>query len=118
MSGIAVGAAAAAVGAITGVVSAIDQSKKGNKALLMQNVASQIEQRQKVDLEKALQKTNDQNTKLKILADSVANIKSAQTNALLTQNMLKDQADKRNLVIIGIGGGVIVVGALAVLKFA
>jgi 3-dehydroquinate synthetase len=108
----------AAVGALTGVYSAVSQSKQGSKAMLMQNITSQIEQRQKVDLEKALQKTNDQNTKLKILADSVSNIKSAQNNAVLTQAMIKDQADKRNLVIVGIGGGVIVVGALAVLKLA
>lgn len=110
--------AVAVVGAATGVYSAVSQSKQGGKALLMQSVSGQIEQMQKNDLEKALQKTNDQNTKLKILADSVANIKMAQNNVLLSQASMKEQADRKNLLILGLGGGVIIVGAIAVLKLA
>jgi hypothetical protein len=46
----------------------------------------------------------------------------AQQNALISTTIASRQeqakADKRNLIIVGVGGGMIVVGALAVLKLA
>jgi hypothetical protein len=115
-----VATAVAVVGAATGVASAISQGKQGQKALLMQDVASNLDRMQKAELDKALAKQNNENTKIKILADSVANIRIAQQNALIQTTIASQsaqkEADKRNLVIVGIGGGVIIVGALAVLK--
>jgi hypothetical protein len=88
----------------------------------MQNVQSQLDRKQRLDLEKALQKTQSDSTRLKILTDSVANIKIAQQqaliNATITSREEQKKADKRNLIIVGVGGGAIVIGALAVLKFA
>jgi len=122
MSSIVVGDCISAVGAATGVYSAISQGKATQKSMLMQDVASQLDRKQKADLEKALQKTQSDTQRLKILTDSVANIKIAQQQALISTSIAsreeQKKADKRNLVIVGVGGGVIVIGALAVLKFA
>jgi len=122
MSSIVVGVCISAVGAATGVYSAISQGKATQKSMLMQDVASQLDRKQKADLEKALQKTQSDTQRLKILTDSVANIKIAQQQALISTSIAsreeQKKADKRNLVIVGVGGGVIVIGALAVLKFA
>jgi hypothetical protein len=122
MSAAIAGACIAGVGAITGVFSAISQGKAQQEAMAMQDAQSQLDRMQKGQLEKALQKTNSDTQRLKILTDSVANIKMAQQNALISSTIASRQeqakADKRNLLILGVGGGVIVVGALAVLKFA
>ena len=122
MSFIAVGVGISAVGVGTGVFSAISQGKATQKSMLMQDVASQLDRKQKADLEKALQKTQSDSQRLKILADSVTNIKIAQQQALISTTIAsreeQKKADKRNLIIVGIGGGVIVIGALAVLKFS
>ena len=122
MSCVVVGVCISAVGAATGVYSAISQGKATQQGLLMQDVASQLDRKQKADLEKALQKTQSDTQRLKILTDSVANIKIAQQQALISTSIAsreeQKKADKRNLVIVGVGGGVIVIGALAVLKFA
>jgi hypothetical protein len=122
MSAAIAGACIAGVGAITGVFSAISQGKAQQEAMAMQDAQSQLDRMQRGQLEKALQKTNSDTQRLKILTDSVANIKMAQQNALISSTIASRQeqakADKRNLLILGVGGGVIVVGALAVLKFA
>ena len=122
MSALVAGVCISAVGAATGIYSAISQGKATQKSMLMQDVASQLDRKQKADLEKALQKTQSDTQRLKILTDSVANIKIAQQQALISTSIAsreeQKKADKRNLVIVGVGGGVIVIGALAVLKFA
>jgi hypothetical protein len=122
MSAAVIGICVGAVGAATGVFSAISQGKAQQEASAMQDAQSQLERMQKGQLEKALQKTNSDTQRLKILTDSVANIKMAQQNALISTTIASRQeqakADKRNLIIVGVGGGMIVVGALAVLKLA
>ena len=122
MSAAIAGVCVAAIGAATGVFSAINQGKATQQGMLMQDVASQLDRKQKADLEKALQKTQSDTQRLKILTDSVANIKIAQQQALISTSIAsreeQKKADKRNLVIVSVGGGVIVIGALAVLKFA
>ena len=122
MSALIAGVCISAVGAATGIYSAINQGKATQQGMLMQDVASQLDRKQKADLEKALQKTQSDTQRLKILTDSVANIKIAQQQALISTTIAsreeQKKADKRNLIIVGIGGGVIVIGALAVLKFS
>jgi hypothetical protein len=120
MSGIAAGVAI--VGAVTGVISAISSGQQQKKALQAQLNLGQADARNKVDLEKALQRTNSDNTKIKIITDSIANIRSAQSSAIISATLTSRQAsadaEKRNLVIVSVGGGIVLVGALAVLKFA
>jgi hypothetical protein len=59
---------------------------------------------------------------IKIQSDTITNITNAKTNALIQAKIISIQAskdaEKRNLVIVGVGGAVVVVGALAVLKFS
>jgi hypothetical protein len=120
MAGIALGSAI--VGAATGIYSAVTSAQQGQKALDMQFSSGLLDTRTKAEMERALQKSNSDNTRIKILTDSVANIKSAQTSAIInatiqTRQIAKD-TEKKNLVIASVGGGIIIIGALAVYKFA
>lgn len=122
MTGIVAGVVVGAVGAATGIASAINQGVQGKKALLMQRNQGEADLRNRSDLEKALQQTNSNNMQIKILSDSISAIQSAKANAVIQSTIISRQATKdaerRNLVIVGVGGAVVVVGALAVLKFS
>jgi hypothetical protein len=120
MAGIALGSAI--VGATVAIASAVNSAKQGQKALDMQYSSGLLDTRTKAEMERALQQSNSDNTRIKILTDSVANIKSAQTSAIInatiqTRQIAKD-TEKKNLVIASVGGGIVIIGALAVLKFA
>jgi len=116
MSFIAVGSAVVAAG--TAVMQGINNAQSSKESLKLQNIQNQLDLVRQKDLDKATLKVNNDNAKLKILADSVANIKASQQQTLMTAQSLQQQAEKKNLVILGIGGGVIIVGAIAVLKLA
>lgn len=122
MAGITAGIIIGAVGAATGIASAVVQGTQGQKALDMQRTIGELDLRNKANLEKALQKTNSNNMQIKIQADTITNIQNAKNNAIIQATILSRQAskdaEKRNLVIIGVGGSIVVVGALAVLKFS
>jgi len=122
MAGITAGIIIGAVGATTGIVSAVVQGKQGQKSLDMQRSIGELDLRNKANLEKALQKTNSNNMQIKIQADTITNIQNAKNNAIIQATILSRQASKdaerRNLVIVGVGGAVVVVGALAVLKLS
>lgn len=122
MAGITTGVVVGIVGAVTGIASAVSQGKQGQEALRMQQNLGELELRNKANLEKALQKTNSNNMQIKIQADTITNIQNAKLNATIQSTILSRQAskdaEKRNLVIVSVGGAVVVVGALAVLKFS
>jgi hypothetical protein len=118
MSSILIGVAV--VGAVTGIASAVTtgiQEKKKNQAML--NIG-QADQNSQLELNLALAKIKDRTDRLKIYADSVANIKTAQQNALIQAQIIAQQtsadAEKRNLVIVGIGGGAIAIASVFILK--
>jgi hypothetical protein len=112
--------AVAVVSAVTGIASAISSGKAQRDALQMQFNQGQQQLRQEKELTEAQQKIDNKNVKLKILTDSVANIRSAQANAVIQQTIASRQlakdSEKRNLVIASVGGGIILIGALVVLK--
>ena len=118
MSFVATGCAV--VGAVTGVVSAISSGKAQRDALQLQYNQGQLQIRQERELAEAQQKIDNKNTKLKITTDSIANIRSAQAQAVVQQTIASRQlaidSEKRNIIYASVGGGVILVGALVVLK--
>jgi Fe2+ transport system protein B len=112
--------AVAIVSAVTGIASAISSGKAQKDALQMQFNQGQQQLRQEKELTEAQQKIDNKNVKLKILTDSVANIRSAQANAVISQTIASRQlakdSEKRNVIIASVGGGIILIGALVVLK--
>jgi len=120
MAGVIVGAVAAGVGAITGVVGAVSANKRQKEAILQQGQMGYLDLAQKKDLQEALMKTDSANRRIEIATNAVATIRAAQTSAILSSTIASRQAskdaDKRNLVITIVGGGVVLVGALLVLK--
>ena len=110
----------AGVGAVTGIVSAISSGvaeRNKNQAILN---ATQLDQRSNYELNKAMAQAKDKTDRLKIYADSIGNIKTAQQNALIQAQIVAQQtsadAEKRNLVIVSIGGGAIAIASLFALK--
>lgn len=120
MAGVVVGVVTGIVGAVTGVASAISSGKAQRDALQMQFNQGQQQLRQERELSEAQSKIDNKNVKIKILTDSVANIRSAQANAVISQTIASRQlakdSEKRNIVIASVGGGIILIGALVVLK--
>jgi 3-dehydroquinate synthetase len=116
----AVVAIAAAVGAVAGVATAVSSGQQQKRKNLAELNLATLDARNQVDLQKALQKTDDQNAKAKIIADSVTQIKQAQATARIQANIqakaLQQEADKKNTIIITIGGGVVLLGAILVLR--
>jgi predicted amino acid dehydrogenase len=110
----------AVVGAVTGIASAVSggmQEKKKNQAMLN---ATQVDQRSQLELNMAMAKMKDKTDRLKIYADSIGNVRTAQQNALIQAQIIAQQtsadAEKRNLVIVGIGGGAIAIASVFILK--
>jgi hypothetical protein len=122
MSGLIAGAVASGIGAVTGVISAINASDAQERALTQQFVAGQQQIRNDKTLQEALMKANSDDARMKILADSTSMIYSAKITALVSGQLnaqaLQKTTEQKNLVITSIGGGIILVGSLAVLKFA
>ena len=108
------------VGAVTGIVSAISSGtaeRNKNQAILN---ATQLDQRSQYELNKAMAQSKNKTDRLKIYADSIANIKTSQQNALIQAQIVAQQtsadAEKRNLVIVSIGGGAIAIASIFALK--
>jgi hypothetical protein len=108
------------VGAVTGIASAISgglAERNKNQAVLN---ATQLDQRSNYELNKAMAQAKDKTDRLKIYADSIGNIKTAQQNALIQAQIVAQQtsadAEKRNLVIVSVGGGAIAIASLFALK--
>jgi hypothetical protein len=118
MSGLISGAVCAGIGAVTGIVSAINGADAQERALAMQFSQTALNLRTQKDLEEAKMKLNNDTEFLRIYADTSANIIKAHDNAKIQADALLKATDKKNLVITSVGGGIIVIGALAVLKFA
>jgi hypothetical protein len=110
----------ASVGAVTGIASAISTGVSEKKKNLAQLNLGQLDQRTQSELNRAMAKAQNNNDKNKIYADSIANVRVAQQNALIQSQIVAQQtsadAEKRNLVIVSIGGGAIVIGSLFILK--
>ena len=112
----------AGIGTAVGIASAISSGNQQKKAIQNQNDIAMTQLQNQKLLDEATLRANNVNTKNKIIADSLVAIRSNQQNALIqytlqAQQMSKD-AEKRNLVYLAIGGGVILVGSIAVLKIA
>lgn len=112
----------ASIGAVVGVASAVNSGVQGKKAIKNQQQVAQQQLRNQKLLDEATIRTNNLNTRNKIIADSLVSIRTNQQNAIIqatinAQQIAKD-TEKKNLVYLAIGGGIIVVGSIAVLKLA
>lgn len=118
MAGILIGTAI--VGAVTGIASAISGGVAQSNANRIALNLGQSDQRNQMELNMAMLQAQKQTDRLKIYADSIANIRSAQQNAVIQAQITAQQtsadAEKRNLVIVAIGGGAIAITSLFVLK--
>jgi hypothetical protein len=120
MSALIAGVCISAIGAATGIISAVNGNKLQKKAILQQGQLGYADLAQKKELEKALIKTNSADKRIEILANGVATIRSAQTTSILNATIISraasKDADKKNTLIAVIGGGVVLLGAVFVLK--
>lgn len=120
MSAVIAGVCVAAVGAATGIVGAVSGNKRQKEAIEQQGQLGYAELAQKKELETALMKTQSADKRIEILANATATVRAAQTTAILNSTIISraasKDADKRNTLIAVIGGGVVLLGAVFVLK--
>jgi hypothetical protein len=120
MSAIIAGVAVGAVGAVTGIVGAVSGNKRQKESILQQGQLGYADLAQKKELETALMKTQSADKRIEILANATATVRAAQTTAILNSTIISraasKDADKRNTLIAVIGGGVVLLGAVFVLK--
>jgi hypothetical protein len=112
----------ASVGAATGIVSAVVSGNQGAKSIRINAAIQQQQLAQQKSLDEAILRANNSNTKLKLLADTIVNIRTSKENAVRQARIVNEQSakdtEKKNLIILGVGGGIILVGAIAVIKLA
>jgi len=109
-------AVGAAVGAAVGIATAVNGGIAQKKAMQKQSNAQAYDSLNQVELQKALNKATDQQAKMKIIADTQANIIATKEASKIQAKELAKTAEQRNLVIMSVGGGIVLVGALMVLK--
>jgi len=112
MSGLATAIAGVVVTA-AGVVNSGVQQRNMNQAMINNAVS---DTRNQQELQKAIAKQTDARAKDKIIADSQANIIATQKVAQLQVKQMAKSAQERNLAIITIGGGVVLLASVYVLK--
>lgn len=122
MSAVVVSACAAVIGAGTGIVSAINGNKAQQKALEAQDRQAKLELRTNADLQQMQMQMQSDDNRFKALLDSKSNmysaILSASLNAQIVSKSASEDAEKKNLILISIGGGVVLLGAVVVFKIA
>jgi hypothetical protein len=111
---------AASVGAAAGLASAISGGIAQSNANRIALNTTQLGQRTESELARALAEKQNKTQQLKIYADSILNIRTAQQQALIQAQITAQQtsadAQKRNLIIVSIGGGAIAITSLFVLR--
>jgi hypothetical protein len=113
-------AISAGVGGATGIASTVAQVTDAKKRREFEQKFAFLDARQRAALERELQSTNNSNEKLKILSNAAANIRSAQSSAILssqiTSKALAKSSSDRTLAIAVIGGAAIILGAIVLIK--
>lgn len=110
------GIATAVGGLVITAAGAINSGIQQKKALQTQANAQAFESMSQLELQRAVNKATDQQAKMKIIADSQANIIASKEAAKIQAKELSKSAEQRNMVIMSVGGGIVIVGALIMLK--
>lgn len=109
-------AVGAAVGAAVGIATAVNggiQQRNVNQAMINAGIS---DTRNQQELQKAIAKTTDARAKDKIISDSQANIIASQRVGQLQVKEMQRASQEKNLAIITIGGGVVLLASVFVLK--
>lgn len=106
MSVAAVGAIVGAVTAVAGVGIQAGAASKANKFAQTQASLNNLTAEQ---LNNAQMAANDRNAKIKIIADTVANVKATQAATAIQMKQTAQMADTKNKIILTLGGGVILI---------
>ena len=116
----AVVAVAAGVGAAAGIYTAVTAGKQGKQAIQNQANQAAIDSQNNYELQKAMIAAQSADAKLKVYADTLSNIRAAQVSAIIQSRNMAAQAQKaandRNLLLITLGGGVILMTSVIYLK--
>jgi len=107
---------AGSIGAVTQIASTVASIQDQNKRRQFEQNLALLDNKQRNDLEKQLQKTNNVNARIQILTNAVAQIRSAQSTALITSKVQAKTQSERTLAIVVLGGAVVLIGAVLLLK--
>jgi hypothetical protein len=104
------------VEALATVATTISQIQDTNKRREFEQNLAMLDNKQKLDLERALQKTNSVNKRMEILFNAVSQIRSAQTSSILSSTITAKAQKERTLAIAVVGGAVAILIAVILIK--
>lgn len=105
-----------AVAVASTVATTVSQIADANKRRQIESNLSLLDNKQRYDLEKKLQATNNVNQRIQILVGAVAQIRSAQSTAILSSTIQAKAKKERTLAIVIVGGAIAVLLAVVLLK--
>lgn len=104
------------VQALATIATTVNQIQDVNKRREFEQNLSLLDNKQRNDLEKALQKTNSVNKRMEILFNAVANIRSSQTSAILSSTITSKAQRERTIAIAVVGGAIALLIAVILIK--
>lgn len=120
MSMAAISAGASAASSLVSIAGTVAQIKDTNKRREFQQKLDLLDLDQRAKLERELQATTSSNKRLEILTNAVATIKAAQSSSILSATIqsraLAKSKKETTMAIAIIGGAVVILGAIALLK--
>jgi len=109
-------AAVAAVGVGTQVAQTVASIQDMNKRRQFEQNLSMLDNQQRLDLEKALQRSTSLDNKMAILTNAISNIRSAQTTTILSSTINAKSKQEMTTAILLVGGAVAVLIGIVILK--
>jgi len=109
--------ASAVVGAATGIASTISQVADAGKRRMIESNLAMLDTKQRADLERELQATNNVNARIQILVNAVSQIRSAQSSAILSSTIQAKAKREQTLAFVILGGSVaILLGVILITR--
>lgn len=104
------------ISAGTQIASTVAQINDINKRRNFEQNLAMLSNKQKNDLEIALQRTNNINARIEILSNAVAQIRSAQSTAILTTTIQERSRRERTIALVVIGGALAILLGVVLIK--
>jgi hypothetical protein len=105
-----------AAGAATAIVGTLAQISNAKEQTNIQRNLGYLDAAQKKELELKLQRTTSLDKRLEILANAAANVRAAQSSAILGSNINAKSKKETTTAILVVGGAIAILIAIVIIK--
>ena len=105
-----------AINVASTIATTISSIQDQNKRRQFEQNLALLDNRQRMALEKDLQGTNNVNKRLEILYNAIANIRSAQSTALITSTIQAKIKRERTIAFVVVGGAFLLLFSVILIK--